>query len=70
MVPDSELYNPNPQYLRSLIEITGLSQAEAARRLGLGGRVMRRYLADRNAATALEAPYLVQFGLECLAKGD
>jgi len=68
MTPDITLHNPDPAYLRGLIEQAGISQREAARRLGITDRVMRCYLADRAAKSALPAPYLVQFGLERLAE--
>ena len=65
--PDARLHNPDPAYLRKLIERAGLSQREAARRIGVGERVMRCYLAPREAATAQSAPYPVQYALERLA---
>lgn len=68
MTPDISRHNPDPAYLRGLIERAGISQREAARRLGITDRVMRCYLADRAAKSALPAPYLVQFALEKLAK--
>lgn len=66
--PDATLYNPDPAYLRGLIERAGLSQREAARRVGVSERIMRQYLADRAARTALDAPYPVQYALEKLAQ--
>lgn len=65
--PNSKHYNPDPGYLRTLIERAGISQREAARRLGISPRMMRQYLADTDVKTAARAPYLVQYGLECLA---
>ena len=65
--PDARLHNPDPTYLRSLIERAGLSQRAAARALGVDERSMRAYLADREMKTAVAAPYLVQYGLERLA---
>lgn len=63
MQPNAETHNPDPAYLRSLLERAGLSQREAARRIGISERVMRYYLAgDR------EAPYPTQFALERLAE--
>lgn len=64
--PDQARHNPDPAYLRGLIDRAGISQREAARRIGISERVMRQYLSDRDAATALEAPYPVQFALERL----
>lgn len=51
-----------------LIGIAGLTQKTAAERIGIHERTMRQYLADRNAATALVAPYPVQYCLEQLAQ--
>ena len=70
MKPDAELHNPNPTYLRNLIGMAGLSQRAAARQIGISERVMRQYLSDRNAKTALEAPYPVQYALEMLAENN
>lgn len=67
MTPDSTHHNPDPAYLRGLIDRAGISQREAARRLGVSPRMMRQYLADSDVKTAARAPYLVQFGLECLS---
>ena len=67
MKPDSNLHNPDPTYLRGLIARAGVSQQEAARRIGISPRILRQYLADRAARTALYAPYPVQFALEALA---
>lgn len=64
--PDSSKHNPDPAYLRGLIEKAGISQREAARRLGIAERAMRCYLADRSTKSALPAPYIVQFALEHL----
>ena len=62
MKPDATLHNPSPDYLRALIEKAGISQREAARRLGVDERQMRRFLAGD-----YDAPYPVQFCLEALA---
>lgn len=63
MKPDARKHNPNPKYLRSLIEAAGLSQRAAAERIGIGDRLLRYYLSGER-----EAPYPVQFALECLGK--
>ena len=65
--PDATHHNPDPAYLRGLITRAGLSQREAARRLGIGERIMRAYLADPDKATAQRAPYPVQYAMEQLA---
>lgn len=69
--PDADYYyDPSPQYLRRVIAAAGLSQREAARRIGVPERSMRCYLADRSAATAQTAPYAVQVALEQLKMGS
>ena len=67
IIPDAKTYNPDPGYLRDLITRAGISQREAARRLGIGERIMRAYLADPDKTTAQRAPYPVQYALEQLA---
>ena len=69
MKPDATKHNPDPGYLRDLITKSGLSQREVARRLGLSERYIRQLLASRDAKTALEAPYPVQYCIEQLADG-
>ena len=62
MKPNASKHNHDPAYLRELLERAGLSQREAARRIGISERVMRYYLAGER-----EAPYPVQYALESLA---
>lgn len=61
MKPTATKHNPDPAYLRELLERAGLSQREAARRIGISERVMRYYLSGER-----EAPYPVQYALENL----
>ena len=67
MKPDATLHNPDPAYLRGLLDQAGLSQREAAARLGLSERMMRYYLGPAGSATHRPAPYAVQYALEQLA---
>ena len=67
MNPDSSKHDPRPEYLRALLDRAGLSQREAARRIGVSERVMRYYLAQ-DAADYRPAPYVVQFALESLPR--
>ena len=67
MKPDSTKHNPDPEYLRELVKKTGLSQRKVARIIGVNERLFRMYLANRSASTAYDAPYPVQFALECLS---
>lgn len=66
MKPDAARHDPRPEYLRSLVEAAGLSQREAARRVGVSERMMRYYLTDGDGYRP--APYVVQYALERLAK--
>ena len=68
--PDASLYNPDPRYLRGLLEKAGVSQRQAARLLGISDRAMRYYLSDEASASFRPAPYAVQFALECLAASE
>lgn len=68
MKPDSSRHNPDPRYLRGLLERAGISQRKAAELLGITDRAMRYYLSDEGSATFRPAPYPVQFALECLAR--
>mgnify|MGYP003614543333 CR=1 FL=1 len=60
-------YNPNPDYLRSLIEQASLTQTDAAKLVGVDPRTMRRYLAFTDSKNYIKAPYAVQYCLERLA---
>ena len=66
--PDASQHNPDPRYLRGLLERAGVSQRQAAQLLGISERVMRYYLSDEASASFRPAPYPVQFALECLAQ--
>lgn len=67
MKPDASRHDPRPEYIRALIERAGLSQREAARRIGVSERMMRYYVADGDADHR-DAPYIVQYALEGLAR--
>lgn len=67
MTPDATRHNPDPAYLRGLLLAAGVSQREAARRIGVSERVMRYYLAPE-AADYRPAPYVVQYALESLSR--
>lgn len=66
MTPDASNHNPSPEYLRALLDRAGVSQREAARRIGISERMMRYYLAPESADYR-PAPYAVQFALESLS---
>ena len=70
MKPNIQHHNPNPAYLRALLEQAGLSQRAAARALGVSERMMRYYLVHTDNPNYRPMPYAVQFCLECLAKPD
>lgn len=67
MKPNASMHNPNPEYLRSLVDKSGLSQRKAAHAIGITERVMRYYLSCVDSESYRPAPYPVQFALECLA---
>jgi hypothetical protein len=67
-MPNAANHNPDPTYLRSLLDRARITQSQAAELLGVSPRMMRYYLAEEGSAQHRAAPYLVQFGLECLAR--
>lgn len=70
MKPDASRHNPDPRYLRGLVERSGLTQRAAAGVLGISDRAMRYYLSDIEAPTYRAAPYPIQFALEALASSQ
>lgn len=71
MKPNAKLnYNPDPDYLRSLIAKAGLTQTATAELLGIDPRSMRRYLAFPDSPNYQKAPYAIQFAIECLAQDE
>ncbi len=67
MTPNAETHDSSPDYILGLIMSTGLTKRECARRLGITDRALRYYCAPIGAKRWDACPYLVQFGLECLA---
>lgn len=65
MKPSAAKHNPDPAYLRSVLDRAGLSQREAARLIGVSDRMMRYYLSLDPEAWK-PAPYVVQYALESL----
>ena len=65
MIDARQHHNPDPAYLRGLIERAGLSQPEVARRLGVEDTTVRRWLMTPPRATC---PYSAQVALELMAK--
>jgi len=49
MKPNAASHNPDPAYLRGLLDAAGLSQRKAAELLGISDRVMRYYLSDQTS---------------------
>lgn len=68
--PDSVNHNPDPAYLRGLLDKASITQREAARIIGVSERMMHYYLSPENEKTHRHAPYLVQYTLEQLANKD
>lgn len=56
-------YNGSPEYFSGLVDKTGLSQREVARRLGVGYSSLRAYIDGTRAVI-----YPVQFALEALVE--
>ena len=67
MKPDACNHNPDPRYLRELIDKAGISQRKAAQLLGMSWTGFRNYLRDESEPLYRVADYRVQFALECLA---
>ena len=65
MKPDVKHYNQDTDYLRGLLDKAGLSQREAARRLGIRQTALRAYLSGKTPC-----PYPVQYCLEQLAENS
>jgi len=61
MKPNASKHNPDPDYIRGLVDASGLSQQAAARQIGISARAMRYYISGER-----EAPYPVQYTLENL----
>lgn len=68
--PDSSRHNPDPRYLRGLVDKAGISQRQAAELLGLSWPGFRNYLRDESHQLYRAAPYTVQFALECMAESS
>lgn len=66
--PDACHHNPDPTYIRRLLDDAGISQRQAAKRIGISERMMRYYVADPASGDHRPAPYLVQYALEQLAR--
>ena len=64
MRPDVSRHNPDPTYVRSLIDDIGLPQRQIARILGVDETLFRKYITHTHNASYRECPYLVQFALE------
>lgn len=70
MKPDAANHNPDPRYLRGLIEQAGISQRKAARLIGMSWTGFGNYLRDESEPLYRVADYRVQFALECLATSE
>jgi hypothetical protein len=65
MRPNAEKYNPSPEYLSAMfVELRdkGRTRIEVCERIGVPYRTMSDYM---NASCPTQAPYSVQFILEC-----
>ena len=68
MKPDASKHDPRPEYLRALVDRTGLSQRATAERIGISDRLLRYYLAPEISGDRRVAPYPVQYALEQLSR--
>lgn len=68
MKPDASRHNPDPVYLRGLLERAGLIRSQAARLLGMSRTGFNNYLRDESDPLYRAADYRTQFALECLAE--
>ncbi len=68
MKPDASRHDPRPEYLRALLASSGLSQREAATRIGISERQMRAHLCDPSLPGYRTPSYPVQYAIEQLAK--
>lgn len=68
MKPNVKLHNPDPNYIRGLIEKSGLDHDALSKRLGICTRSIRLYVADLDVKTRRDTPYCIQYALEQLAK--
>jgi transcriptional regulator with XRE-family HTH domain len=65
--PDASQHNGDPEYLRSLIEQSGLSIRQTADQIGIRRTELQAYLYDEADERHRTVTYPVQFALECLA---
>jgi len=66
MIPDSVRHNPEPSYIRELLDLANINQRQASRVLGIPPRMMRYYTTTNGP----ECPYSVQYCLEQLASAE
>lgn len=67
--PDASLHDPDPAYLRSLIDRADLMQREVAERIGVSLRQLGAHLST-GKLTHSDAPYPVQYAIEQLVSVD
>lgn len=66
--PDASLHNPDPEYLRALIALSGRTQRDVADQIGIGFRLLKYYLTTpSDDKESRVAPYPVQYAIERLA---
>lgn len=71
--PDASRHDPRPEYIRALVERSGLPQVDAAARIGITARALRYYIRGQRPARGggtqpCLAPYPVQYALERLCE--
>lgn len=61
MKPDAKLHNQDPEYMRELVESSGLSPARLGEKIGHDERTIRRWCSGERSFT-----YTAQFTVECV----
>ena len=66
-MPDSENHKVDPEYIRELMKLAGMTQANLARQLKMGKRTVEEYT---SRVRPKPYPYMFQFAVECLAAAE
>lgn len=71
--PNAEKYhNPDPGYVREIVEATGLSLPILARQIGAGttGTTISNWYKEKSSPSYRPIPYTAQYAIECLKATD
>lgn len=64
----TDLHNPSPEYLRSIIKPSGLSMDRVAELLGISTSTLRNYLSPDSVKSATRITYPMQYALEAICE--